>query len=89
MRIYTAAGQLQVRTKCLDVAEESRDPGTRVVLWDCTGRANQRWTLSSDGTIVGAQSGLCLDVAGQATANHSTIDVWTCNGGANQRWSRN
>jgi Ricin-type beta-trefoil lectin domain/Cellulase (glycosyl hydrolase family 5) len=87
--IYTAAGQLQVRSKCLDVAEESRTPGARVVLWDCTGRENQRWTLSSDGTIVGTQSGLCLDVVGQATANHSTIDVWTCNGGANQRWSRN
>jgi len=86
---YTAAGQLQVRSKCLDVAGESRTPGARVVLWDCTGRANQQWTLSSDGTIVGAQSGLCLDVVSQGTVNHSTIDVWTCNGAANQRWSRN
>ena len=86
---YTAARQLQVRAKCLDVFEESTTPGARVGLWDCTGRANQQWTLLSDGTIAGVQSGLCLDVGNRATGNGSKVIAWTCNGGANQRWSRN
>jgi hypothetical protein len=31
--------------KCLDVAEGSTDDGTLVLLWDCHGGPNQRWTL--------------------------------------------
>jgi hypothetical protein len=86
---YTAARQLQVRSKCLDTEGESQMAGARVVLSDCTGRASQRWNVNIDGTIVAAQSSLCLDVAGQGTGNGSSVDVWTCNGGANQRWTRN
>ena len=59
-----------------------------VEIWDCTGGANQKWTLGSDGTIKGNQSGLCLDVNGQATANSSAITLWTCNGQSNQKWTR-
>jgi hypothetical protein len=61
--------------------------GTKVDIWDCNGGANQRWTVNSDGTIVGGESGLCLDATGQATANGTLIEIWTCNGGANQRWT--
>lgn len=82
----TSSNQLQAGGRCLDVSGQSRTPGAVVVLYDCNGGANQQWT-TSDGTLVGVQSGLCLEVKGQATAAGSAVDVWTCNGGANQRWT--
>ena len=63
-------------------------PRHPVVIWDCTGAPNQRWTVSTDGTIIGVQSGLCLDVIGAATANATKLNIWTCNGDRNQRWTR-
>jgi hypothetical protein len=54
----------------------------------CHGGSNQQWTLNSDGTIRGAQSGLCLDVDHNRTANGTVVLLWTCSAAANQRWSR-
>ena len=86
------------RTRCRSSIRLSRgtsstsghgtSPGTRVVIWDCNGGSNQRWTLNADGTIVGVESSLCLDVTGAGTANGTLVEIWTCNGGGNQRWSR-
>ena len=74
--------------KCLDVPGHATTAGTRVEIWDCNGGANQQWTLNSDGTVVGRESGLCLDVTGTATANGTAVEIWTCNGKSNQKWSR-
>ena len=62
--------------------------GTRVDIWDCNGGANQQWTLSSNGTVVGRESGLCLDVTGAGTANGTAVELWGCTGGSNQQWTR-
>jgi Cellulose binding domain/Ricin-type beta-trefoil lectin domain/Glycosyl hydrolases family 43 len=62
--------------------------GSAVNLGTCSGGDNQKWMLSSDGSIVGVQSRLCLDVTGQATANGSPVQLWTCTGAANQKWTR-
>ena len=56
-------------------------------LWPCTGGANQKWTVESNGTIVGQQSGLCLDVTGGGTTEGTPLEIWTCNGQSNQQWS--
>ncbi len=66
---------------CLDAAGAGTSPGTRVITWDCTGRANQRWTFNANGTITGDQSGLCLDITG------GPVELSSCTGGADQRWS--
>jgi Ricin-type beta-trefoil lectin domain len=62
-------------------------PGTNVELWPCNGGANQKWTVDSNGTIVGQQSGLCLDVTGGSTTQGTPLEIWTCNGQSNQQWS--
>lgn len=62
-------------------------PGTKVVSWTCNGGANQRWQVTSAGTVVGVQSGLCLDVTGGGTANGTAVRLWTCTGQANQQWT--
>jgi hypothetical protein len=74
-------------TNCLDVAGQSTTPGAVVDIWPCNGQSNQEWTVNSNGTITGVQSGLCLDVAGKGTANGTDVDVWTCNGQSNQQWT--
>ena len=62
-------------------------PGTKVEIWPCNGGANQQWSINSNGTITGVQSGLCLDVTGASTANGALVELWTCNGQSNQQWS--
>jgi O-glycosyl hydrolase len=85
---YTSAAELQVAGKCLDANGQGTSPGTKVILWTCNGQNNQKWTLNTNGTITGTQSGLCLDVTGAATANGSPVQLWTCGSGTNQRWTR-
>ena len=58
-----------------------------MIIWDCNGQANQQWTVNSNGTITGVQSGLCLDASGAGTANGTKLILWACDGQANQQWS--
>jgi hypothetical protein len=74
--------------KCLDVSGGNPASGTGVILWDCHGGANQRWSVAADGTIRGL-AGKCLDVSGGNPASGTGVILWDCHGGANQRWSVN
>ncbi|GAA3435098.1 ricin-type beta-trefoil lectin domain protein [Kutzneria kofuensis] len=74
-------------TVCLDAYGQGTDPGTKVIIWNCNGQANQRWRFNADGSISGVQSGLCLDVTGASTADGALVQLWTCNGRSNQRWT--
>jgi endo-1,4-beta-xylanase len=86
--------------RCLD-AELSTNGrnGTKVQLWDCTGRLNQKWVWPgyAFGTgIVGSEnrnggtfleSHFCLDAdLGTIEQNGTQVQLWTCNGGRNQYW---
>jgi hypothetical protein len=35
--------------RCLDVPGSSRADGTQLVLWDCNGGSNQKWTILTTG----------------------------------------
>jgi len=74
-------------TLCLDAYDHQTSPGTKVETWSCNGGANQQWTIASNGSITGVQSGLCLDVSGASTANGALVQLWTCSGAANQQWT--
>lgn len=66
--------------KCADVSGGSGTSGTPVVLYGCTGGANQTWVLAHDGTIR-SKLFTCLDVStGKATSA-------TCTGAAGQKWA--
>ncbi len=75
-------------SRCLETTGAGTADGTGVDISDCTGAANQQWTVGSDGTVVGVGSGKCLDATAHGTANSTPLELWTCNGGANQHWSR-
>jgi len=87
----TSSNQLTVAlggtTLCLDAYGQGTTAGTKVATWSCNGQTNQQWTVNSDGTIIGAQSGLCLDVTGASTADGALAELWTCNGQSNQQWT--
>jgi hypothetical protein len=73
--------------RCADANGQGTTPGTKVIIWTCNGQTNQQWTVNSDGTIKGVQSGLCLDVVNSGTGNGSLVQLSTCNGQPSQKWS--
>ncbi|MER7724337.1 lectin [Streptomyces sp. NPDC096323] len=73
--------------KCLDATGNTGADGTPVQLWECTGAANQRWTVQGDGSI--RTLGACLDVTSGSTANGAKVQLYTCNGTSAQRWTYN
>ena len=58
-----------------------------MISWTCNGQDNQKWSISSDGTIHGKQSALCLDVTGDAKVDKTPVQIWTCHGSNNQVWT--
>src|SRR5262245_42060038 len=63
-----------IRTmKCMDALNAGTSNGTPVVLYDCNGGPNQRWTAKSDDTIQ-IKTGRCLTVDG-AVANGATVKL--------------
>jgi hypothetical protein len=74
--------------RCLDVPNSSQTDGTQLQIWDCSGAANQQWTLNASNELV-VYGSKCLDVPGHATAAGTRVQIWTCNGGGNQQWRVN
>jgi lysophospholipase L1-like esterase len=71
--------------RCLDVPGSNTANGTQPIIWDCSGGANQRWTVSGQ-TL--QSLGKCLDSPTGATAG-AKAQLWDCHGGTNQRWNLN
>ncbi|MFC0436717.1 ricin-type beta-trefoil lectin domain protein [Kutzneria buriramensis] len=64
--------------KCVDDSGSGTADGNPVVLWPCTGTANQRWQLS----------GNTVQTLGKCLANSANKAVLsTCDGSASQQWS--
>jgi hypothetical protein len=74
--------------RCLDVPNSTQTDGTFLQIYDCSGGANQQWTVTSSNQLT-VFGGKCLDVPGNATAAGTRVEIWTCNGGANQQWRLN
>ncbi|MFJ3231108.1 ricin-type beta-trefoil lectin domain protein [Streptomyces sp. NPDC086787] len=67
--------------RCVDVIGGGdgvgRD-GAKLDIWDCSGRANQKWEFKSDGTV--RSLGLCMDLAWGNTGNGTAIQIAKCSG---------
>ncbi|MFI5299461.1 MAG: RICIN domain-containing protein [Polyangiales bacterium] len=72
---------------CFDAEGDVAKDGTRVFIYKCHGRENQRWTITD---AVGGHSaflgigGLCLDVSGFGKKDGTTLQLWRCHFGGNQ-----
>ncbi|HZP54252.1 RICIN domain-containing protein [Actinocrinis sp.] len=74
--------------RCVDVPNASTTNGTQVQLWDCSGGAGQRWTLTSAKQLQ-VYGSKCLDASGKGTSNGTQVIIWDCNGQSNQQWNVN
>jgi alpha-galactosidase len=83
----TVVGQVteQNSGQCVDDSGSGTADGNPIILYGCTGNANQQWTLPGDGTV--RVLGKCLDVPGSATAAGTYTDLSACNGSAGQQWT--
>ncbi|MER5639129.1 non-reducing end alpha-L-arabinofuranosidase family hydrolase [Kitasatospora sp. NPDC002227] len=74
--------------RCLDVQNAAQSDGAALQIYDCSGGANQQWTLTS-GNQLTVYGNKCLDVPGHATTAGTRVQIWSCSGGANQQWRVN
>jgi alpha-galactosidase len=72
-------------SRCLDDPQSATANGTQLVIWDCSGAGNQRWTFTGSAIQV---LGKCLESPVGASAG-SKAQLWDCNGGAGQQWAVN
>lgn len=71
--------------KCLNDPGGNTANGTRLNLWTCTGKSNQRWTTVQDGTL--RAGGKCLGTVGDSSANGAKLQLVACNSGDGaQHW---
>ncbi|WP_229070758.1 ricin-type beta-trefoil lectin domain protein [Actinoplanes sp. DH11] len=81
-----ADGTMRANGGCLDVTAGSTAQGAALVLWTCTGGANQQWVQRIDGTLMNPASQRCVDAPANATAPGTRLVIWDCHGGGNQRF---
>ena len=70
---------------CIDDSGAGTTNGNPVVVWNCSGAANQQWSVEADGTL--RTLGKCMDITGGSSANGTKIELWDCSGSANQIWN--
>lgn len=74
--------------RCLDASAHGTATGTALVLWDCSGGANQKWARGdTDGILKSAESGKCADVPAANQTDGTVPALWGCNNGSNQAWT--
>ncbi|HLL68937.1 MAG TPA: cellulase family glycosylhydrolase [Micromonosporaceae bacterium] len=74
--------------RCLDVPNAATTNGAQLVLWDCTGSANQTFNNTSSRQLQ-VYGNKCLDAFGGGTAPGTPVIIWDCTGAANQQWNIN
>jgi uncharacterized membrane protein len=80
-------------TRCLGVSGGQMTNGTRIVLYDCDGTANQLWSEvpRNNGHFYeihnGANPHKCLAVSGGSLDRGVNLVIWDCVSSADQRWS--
>ncbi len=82
---FAPDGSIRFGSKCLDVSAPVGN-GSQTQIWECTGRANQRW--QRDGNLLRVVDGnRCLDLPNGSSSNATRLQVWDCFGAGNQQWN--
>ncbi|MEU1290736.1 RICIN domain-containing protein [Kitasatospora sp. NPDC005856] len=68
---------------CMDDSAGGTADGNPVIIYDCTGNANQHWTRNADGTV--RTLGKCLTAKGSSAG--SAVVLSTCTGSSLQQWT--
>jgi ricin-type beta-trefoil lectin protein len=70
--------------RCLHVTGDVAVDGIPVEMTACDGRAGERWTMASDGTV--RALGKCLNAVGDQVADGTGVQLAGCHGTAGQQW---
>ncbi|MET7392414.1 beta-1,3-glucanase family protein [Dactylosporangium sp. NPDC005572] len=70
--------------KCIDVPNWNFADGQRLIVWNCHGGTNQRWTFT--GGTLRTENNKCMDVAWGSTANGAAIQIANCSGNPAQQF---
>lgn len=71
--------------RCLDVPGSATASGTGVMVWDCHGGTNQRWTRTAADELRIYAGTRCL-TAVDASSTAAKAQIAPCDGDADQRW---
>lgn len=71
--------------RCIDVRGAVTTDFTPIIIFPCHGRANQEWSHTLDGRLVGL-GGKCLDIQSASNEDGTPLILFRCHGQANQRW---
>jgi hypothetical protein len=85
----SSVGQSQIvglSNKCIAVRNGNSESGTPLILWECNGNADQKWSLTSQGYLQGL-AGKCIAVRNGNSESGTPLILWECNGNADQKWS--
>ncbi|HET9519039.1 MAG TPA: ricin-type beta-trefoil lectin domain protein, partial [Actinoplanes sp.] len=74
--------------RCLDVPPATAIDGTQLQLADCSGQADQSWTRTAAGQLIG-YGDKCLSTQHQGTGNGTPVVVEACTGQAGEQWRVN
>ena len=66
----------------------SNSNGSPIIIYDCTGEDDQRWSFNNHGAITAYSGKKCLDVTDGVNSNGVKIQLWDCleEKNVNQRW---
>lgn len=78
-------GEITVGNLCLDIANANPNDGAQLIVWQCSGAANQRWRARGR-DIVSDLNGKCMAVWEGVGRNGQRVVTWGCNGSTNQNW---
>jgi hypothetical protein len=81
---FTTVRELRVAGKCLIVPASA---GQSIVLGDCSGTANQKWTYVTATGVIRSDSGFCIHIFDEVTTPGVTLILNTCTGEINQQWN--
>jgi Ricin-type beta-trefoil lectin domain len=76
-----------LNNKCLAISGIDPSNGAHVVMWDCTGGAEQHWYWNGE-EIRNYLNNRCLAISGVDPNNGAHVVMWDCTGGAEQHWYR-
>ena len=81
--------ELKIHGLCVN-AKGSGKSGSKLILWKCTGSANEIFTHRSNGEFAEKANGykLCVDDPAYKTKNGTQLFVYACNNGANQHFTK-
>ena len=78
-------GEISMGNLCLDIENANPNDGGRLIVWQCSGAANQRWRARGR-DIVSDLNGKCMAVWEGLGRNGQRVVTWECNGSTNQNW---